>query len=444
MKLFKFDWFSSKEREKLEKEKEQLRKEKENLEKSLEESYLEKTRIELELIAVKNSTKGDEIRPYKNIYYVDKTLTVISNDGDIITQIDVEKEKYESVLNCKSFSDIKDILFVKDKISAEKSFDLSPFHSVLETHPDFIKVGENFQLRGINLTIPDIVLSSFIESIEKNLIEEYESLKRFWALLAMNGMESSRKDLLTFIKDNDVKITKNGNIILYRRIVSQSKAEKGLTKFVSLTYFNVKKKRKKSPKDFDVFHDKSFYIRHIDSFKEPKGRRIGNLYELYTDPSLNKENVFTSYHNKGKHTIKVGQIYKINESEINTNNGLCAAGGLHAASVSYNYSGFGDTPVVVLVNPSKTITVPVNETGKLRTTEMFIACINDKPHGVHFSENALSAFDDEYTTLTIKEIEESIKNKTFGVASIENNISPINFRDLESIKEILNKRIIKS
>lgn len=111
--------------------------------------------------------------------------------------------------------------------------------------------------------------------------------------------------------------------------------------------------------------------------------------------------------------------------------------------MDYNYSSFGDVPVVVLVNPSKAITVPVGEIGKLRTIEMFVACVNDKPQGVHFDEDSLLAFDEEYNNLTIKELEDAIRDKSFKSASILDEVSPITFTDLKSIKNMLSNRVIK-
>lgn len=205
---------------------------------------------------------------------------------------------------------------------------------------------------------------------------------------------------------------------------------------------------KKAPSNYIVFELADGTFASTSSTMVPKGatKVKGVLKDLYLDLPNMEANNYTAYH-KGTSgvdpEIKIGGIYKIDETGINLDNGLCAAGGLHAAAVNYNYNGFGDTPVVVLVNPSKAITVPLGETGKLRTTEMFVACINDKPHGVHYDSDGLSAFDEEYNNLTIQELEEAIKDKSFKVASVENNISPIAFTDLTAIRDMLSHRVIQ-
>lgn len=77
----------------------------------------------------------------------------------------------------------------------------------------------------------------------------------------------------------------------------------------------------------------------------------------------------------------------------------------------------------------------------MRTVEMFIACINDKPRGVHFDESALSAFDEEYHDLTISQLENAVKNKSFDNINISKSKVDINIVDVENIKNMLKDRV---
>lgn len=97
---------------------------------------------------------------------------------------------------------------------------------------------------------------------------------------------------------------------------------------------------------------------------------------------------------------------------------------------------------MVLVSPSKAITVPLSDRGKLRTTEMMVCCINDKPIGEHFSEEDLSAFDEEYNHLSIQELEESLAGKSFGAISVKDETSPITVIDMSNIRDMLSQRIV--
>jgi hypothetical protein len=224
----------------------------------------------------------------------------------------------------------------------------------------------------------------------------------------------------------------------------KDKTDNALTSFVSQVYAERKRQKKAHthPRNYNVVkgHDGSYAITDIVN-KVTGGTILGNLEDMYKKLPELESNTYTSSHNKGKTQIKIGGVYQIPENEINLDNGLCAAGGLHAAAVDYDYSGFGDVPVVVLVNPSKAITVPVNETGKLRTTEMFVAAVNDKPHGQHFDEGALSAFDEEYHDFSLGELEKAVRDKTFDPICVAGNKPAVPMVDLDTIRGMLKDRV---
>lgn len=451
MNWFKFDWFGSKERKQLQSERD-----------------LNEILIQHSEALTKEIVKSREVasKPYKNLYYTSDIVTVVLQDGTLLSK-QVDKSVFEQIREANTEKEILDLLsptVVETQTDTQEQLNMVLNNlGILKFHPEFEIKGNSVFLKGINLAIPPSVLASFIEICEKiesvdvigreaefdEYSDQYEALKMFWIKLALNGLEQSRQDLLMFVKENDVRITRNGNLVLYRRIVTTGTGNKALVKYISQEYYNVKR-LKKNPEDYavvvnDAGGDNWDLISHEDLLNLTdtgmKGKIFGNLKELYLDLPNMEANTYTSAHNKGRYTIQIGSIYREDESKINLDNGLCAAGGLHAAAVDYNYSGFGDTPVVVLVNPSKAITVPLSERAKLRTTEMFIAAINDKPIGTHFDDGALSAFDEEYNNLTISELEEAIKQKSFNVASVQEHISPISFTDLETIKDMLKGRI---
>ena len=432
-------------------------------------------------ISIQNSmnvTQEDIIEPkcYTKLIYSNKNITVVFSDGDYISLSNVDQDKFFMVKNATSKEEIEFILLDKKVVDEEEDTPeekkmVKDNLDVFRDHEDFIVDNSKVQMRGVNLELPSPVVFSFIEILEKmeilkesgatfggtdtesekyqELGEMYNALKTFWLKLALNPIKQSRTDLLTFIKKNDVRITPNGNLVLYRKIVKQGNETNGdvggdLVAFISQQYYKIKK-MKKGPKSYGVYSKLNEYqLLHID--KEPKEgdwEFKGILDELYKNLSTVKENTYVSSHRgkNGQLSIKVGAIYSIPDDEINLDNSICAAGGLHAAAVNYNYGSFGDTPVVVLVNPSKAITVPRGEISKLRTTEMFIACVNDKPHGVHFDDGALSAFDEEYHDLGMQELEEIVKNKEFDKLEIKKNKVVINETSIETIKNILAARV---
>ncbi len=406
-------------------------------------------------------------RPYRKLYYSNKNITVIFNDGTMVSKPNVSFQTFTQVRDAKTETQIEDLLI--DKVQFEPPMDkenrvetqeerqlVSSNLDVFKDKSDFEVRGTDVYLKGVNLPMPAPVIASFIELIEKEegamkqganrdvvdaYYEQRNALKMFWLKLALNTLPQSREDLLIFVRKNDVRITRNGNLILYRRIVTKAGADTKLVTDVTQEYYKIKKQGL-DPREFAVVAtDKGYTACHLESPDIPESQHlIGNLQVMYLELPTYDTNSFTSAHDR-KVEIKLGGIYKIADDKINLDNGICAAGGLHAAAVDYNYSGFGDMPVVVLVNPSKAITVPMGETGKLRTTEMFVACVNDKPQGVHFDESALSAFDSEYHDLTLSELEEAAKSKSFDTLSIQDNVPAISLADLNTIRNMLKDRV---
>lgn len=454
MKWFKLTWFNSKDRE--------------NLKKSAES--LEKIERTNEAIAEAVTVKPESVsgKPYKNLIYSNSNLTVVFPDGTVLDKMNVDRDFFEKVRNSYTQSAIESLMIDRtlpplpkvDVNTSETEVErkvISDNLDVLRNHKDFEICGIQVKLKGVNLPIPAIVLASFIEILEKlqalneqshnfvaieedELFDQYQALKMFWLKLALNPLPQSREDLLTFCRKNDIHITNNGNLILYRRIVSRGGADTKYVTFVSQTYYSLKKKgedtrnyavgKRRGDLYFVDLRDDNFIVDEL----------IGNLQHLYLELPEYETNNFTAWHDQ-KVSIKIGAIYSIPDNKINLNNTICAAGGLHAAAVDYNYSGFGDTPVVVLVNPSKAITVPMGETGKLRTTEMFIACVNDKPQGTHFDESALSAFDEEYHDFTLAELEQAASTKSFEGLSVQEHVPAISLVDVAAIKDMLRARI---
>lgn len=412
----------------------------------------------------------DNSKPYKNIFYSNNNLTVVFKDGTMLSKSNVPMLLFICVRDAKDEVEIENLLI--DKIVStekpkhesetieERKLVSDNLDSLIE-NPEFEVKGKEVYLKGVNLAMPASVIASFIELCEKlqhfaesegvtndegsvdteqEIVDQYQALKMFWLKLALNTLPQSREDLLTFVRKNDVRITRNGNLILYRRIVSKAGADTKLVTFISQQYYRLKKENQDT-KNFAIARVGDDYgLVDLRDYNGIGPEPFINLQVAYLELPTYDTNTFTAAHDRNV-DIRIGGIYKIPEDGINLNNGICAAGGLHAAAVDYDYSGFGDMPVVVLVNPSKAITVPTGETGKLRTTEMFIVCVNDKGIGEHFDESALGAFDDEYHDLSLSELEEAAKSKSFEKLSVQDTVPAVSLVDLNTIKDMLKRRI---
>jgi hypothetical protein len=123
---------------------------------------------------------------------------------------------------------------------------------------------------------------------------------------------------------------------------------------------------------------------------------------------------------------------------------------LHVASKAYDYSGFGDTAILVAVNPMDVLAVPRGEDGKLRTCAFTPVAVLEQDE-----ENNILADDDmEVEDLLfvhyeeqVAKLEEMISNNSAYELNINHILNaPSHYMlsnilsNLQSAEEIINSR----
>ena len=314
------------------------------------------------------------VKPYSTLRLVNDTVIVTTPEGDMFTKSGIDKAFYESVKATTTEVELYNLFFekpvntptngVSERVEVETPEERRSVlqnSKVLSVNPDF-KVSEGkIYLTGVDLEMPASVAGSFIEILEKILLaatpeekaqltESYEALKMFWYWTALNPIEASRNDLLSFVRREDIKITKNGLLEMYRRVVSKGKSNKDLVNFISNNYYKVKR-WKKSPDNYRIVELKKgvWQLEKVNN-TSPGGTILGNLTSLYNDLPNMSENTYTDAHTRSK-DIRIGAVYKEDEDKIDLSNNVACGGGLHTGSHTFMFSGFGDTGVLVLVNP---------------------------------------------------------------------------------------------
>ncbi len=466
---FNFNWFrlNKKEREELK----QLREEKWARANEREEDQI--------VIATLQNQLLEEIKPYKGLVFMGTSIVVIFQD-DTSVVLPCNDTQRIAVENANSKEEILNILRVPEKDVEIKEVDV--FHeeekieaiSVIEKYPDFeVKDGKIYMV-GISVKIPDCISGAFVELLERieknqylisgdcttsqryewtNEVEDLESsfigLKKFWCHLCTNPIDYSREDALKFVQSNDIRLSSEGNLILYRNFIKIGE-DKEYVRFISENYFRIKG-QKKSPKNYTVYDfegDENYKIIKSqkvceESFQNENYTVLGNLSDLYSTLSSIESNKYTSWHNKGRYVVSVNSLYKIDENieKLNTGRYACHGGALHACNNKYDYSSFGDEKMIVLVNPSKILTIPSADSGKLTVSEMWVACTNPNKIGVHF-EGGLDNIEDEYNKLIMEEYKEVLLSKNLDKLSINEDKPKINVEDLDSIISILSNKVI--
>lgn len=368
--------------------------------------------------------------------YVNGTATIISDEETFIFT-NVSKDCFKELMNLtraelhsKVMSKLSDS--VKDNMRTKSS--LEDF--VIKNANVFYLDKGLLYLREIPLPIPPELKDTFINANK----EELEALKNFWCWTALNPNPESRQDLYTFVKHNGIQITPNGNLVLYRSIVKRSDADSSLIDFVSSQWTKIRK-WKKSPSNFYVYRDRldptQFLLKPVlAGTVEGVFDYAGNLQELYENLPNMSENDYTDGHTK-KMNIKIGQVYKIDESGVSTDNRVSCDRGLHVASKSYDYGSFGDTKVVVLVNPSKVRAVPLGEAQKMRVSEMFILCKQ-----TDLDDDLLLEYDNKYFDANMEELVSEIKGANIqDVKGADRKLFDALFINNDALKKAYEKAI---
>ncbi len=316
-KEFKLDWFGKKKYDSLIKEIQELKK---------------------VITEEKASTK-----PYKKAYYANGIITIVLYSGDVLSKVcDITLAKQLDTFNTEfeiieAYSD-KPVLAVSSEFNMDEkekmAKDLFSIHSdeVLDILGDqFDEKNGEFFYKGVNLAIPTILLNAMVETKRQGMDNQFNSFKNFWLWTSLNPVESSRNDLFTFIRKNDVKLTGTGLLVLYRRIVGRQnkKNSKTLEDFISQQYFGIKK-NKKSPKSYTILQEPNGNYRRVNIGKEsifPTSLIIGNLHTIYKNLADVIDNVYTDSHT-GTKKIQIGTIYREDESKIDLDNTVDCSTGL--------------------------------------------------------------------------------------------------------------------
>jgi hypothetical protein len=433
-KIFDFDFFGKKAKEKL--------KEVQNI----NDFLLQREREEAVLI---NPLK----KPYKNIIYSNGIITVIFKDGNVISAAK-PLEIVEIVKNATDESQVITLLKTekvkpqldKNKEEAENIQKFAKYkEEVLELlGEDFNCKNEQFFYKNISLPINSLILNSLIEHKKNNAQEEYNALIHFFLWSAANPIEESRNDLYKAVKQYDVKLTNNGQLVTFRSVWKVAK-DTALLEYVSEQYFK-KKRHKKSPSNYSIYSSDDF-----EGLKTVKNHKIteydfqsrnhiivGNLNELYNFLQKADDNRYTDDYTR-KQDIRIGSIYKLPEEFELGKRGSCG-GALHTSlsKDAYNYNGYGDTQVVAIVNPMYVYRMDTGSGGKIGVKEMFIAAKEDEKN---IKENLVN-FDDVYSTMSILELENSLQNKSFETISVQEEVPVINLTDLKQITQSLKSKIV--
>ncbi len=328
-------------------------------------------------------------KPYLNVRLVNDVLTIVLNDGSILTKPNATEQDYRTAIVASTEATLFNIC-ADSEVSEEKrkqEAEVKRIQSLqegirtLEGLEDFEIEGNSVKLAGTGRTMPQLLVEKFIELVELydadpfNDVrddEEYQALKRFFMWCCLNPRAEVANDLYEFLETNCFRITKQGFFVALRNVVTLHGGTE-LVQFVSNAYNKVKAVWKKKPDNYTVFLENGEYkLVHLDDLYETigdydengdfyddeisidHGEKIGNLTELYLDLPNRHENRFTDAHTR-TFDIRIGQVVNMPPTECDWSTADCAHAGLHFTADQINYVGCGDQSVLVLINPMKIV-----------------------------------------------------------------------------------------
>jgi hypothetical protein len=444
-------------------------------------------------------------KPYLNIKMVNDTLTIVMNDGNIITKSPATADDFNTARECKTETCLFDLVStqeIKDQrrkaeAEYEKAKAVQRGAEYLATLDQFEMKNGSLYLKGINRSLPPLLVEEFLEVTGRNFgtdNDEFLALQRFFMWCCLNPRAEVADKLFNFLKKNSFSITKQGFFVALRNVVTLHGGTE-LVDFVSNAYNKVKAVWKKKPDDYTVFFLKdegAYKIVHEDAlFKQEEetceycdgsgtysdwddeyessechdcdgtgkvtvdvaidhGDNIGNLTELYLDLPNRAENRYTDAHTR-TFDIRIGRPVDMPMEKCRWNTDDCGAEGLHFTSDEIHYVGCGDTSVLVLINPMKVVGIGESKGRCYEYLPIMTVPREEATEILHDLDFDTLELDESYAVRELDNLAEKAKEGfTAEAKKYDFNLPALSavevytiVKSLDEIKQEISKRIVK-
>lgn len=304
-----------------------------------------------------------------------KHITVILNDGMMLTSNTCTDEIYNQIVNNQEDEDLAKSLLIPEY--AKKEEEATTKIKLLDdwTESKYLTVvGSSVYIKTISeLTLPeDLAVAIYKAELagDKELVDTYLN---FWTLCSLNPDSRARINLFWFLNRYGMTISKSGLFVAYRNVRLKKEGsgiDTKLADFVSAEYTRVKHKLKKSPKNYVVGYKEDSDELSINTDRSKLSKVLGMLDEMYL--KLSDETVAPTYTDahSGSFTIKIGEVVSMPREECDSVQENTCSRGLHVAGKQWleaNGNYFGNISLMVLVNPADVVAVPPSDGyGKMR------------------------------------------------------------------------------
>lgn len=443
------------------------------------------------------------LKPYSNIKFVNDVLTIILNDGNIVSKYPATMDDFNRARNSKTEVELFTVCSSKEGLEEKRKFEeevkrnealSAGIKSLIDFAEDEFEERDGaLYMTGIDRSMPQLLIEEFIILFQEDwnddeVNERWEGLKRFWMWCCLNPRAEVADELFRFLKDNSFRITKQGFFVALRNVVTLHGGAE-LVHFVSNTYNKVKAVWKKSPEKYTVFLENGQYkIVHEDDlytdewvecdycYGEPvpeedqedcacptcdgeggytditrveHGELIGSLTDLYLDLPNRAENRFTDDWTK-TFDIRVGVPVKMPMEECNWSTQDCAAAGLHFTADQIHYVGCGDQSMLVLINPMKVVGIGQHKGRCYEYLPIMTVPREEATSILHDLDFDTMQLDDAYAIQELDNLAEKVKEGFAAEAKKYNfNFPTINpqtvekiIANLDEMKQVIGGRVV--
>lgn len=360
------------------------------------------------------------VKPYKSAKLIGRTAIFVLQSGVTLEKLECTESEWNDLLNCKTEQEMAKLIYFATEKKPDDKLKVDENWEILKDNPDFDVDNGVVKLKGVNRSLPVLLVNKFVEIVDNHTneelktLDEFIALKNFWYWLCLNPFPEVVDNLYDFLHKGDFKITRDGMFLGYRRVCKVAE-NTDLVDFISNSYVKIKG-WKKSPKNYSVYSSDDFEGGSLienskiptEEFQSRNHRVVGNLADLYQNLDTMEENRYTDNHTRS-FDIRIGKVVSIPRSECTHSNMDCGTGGLHFANKGFNYYSFGDTGILMLINPMNVVGTGDN---KGRTSEYLPLCvISEEEERSILGEKDFDTYSlqEYYAEEQLKDLEENVK-----------------------------------
>lgn len=295
----------------------------------------------------------------KKLIYNNPNIVVVFDDNSILKTTCTQEVANDIALNEYSDQEIQIMLDSEHKNNIAKVQAAKKVIGAVQKDPDFYYKEFNLYLKGIEVPIPLAFADFFHVLMNKGDQKELERFKNFWRWTSLIRQKNSRESFYNYAMKNSMIITDEGFVIGFRRANAKN-TNPELASFVSTQFLRLKGNKKSTSVDVFELEDGGYSLKS----PFPNSQSVGLLKDLY----YKNDSGFTSNHSnsKGEKLLyQLGVETRLPVDECDWSNVECSRG-LHVSNGGYDFSGFGDTPLAVLINPMDVVHCPYSDHSKMR------------------------------------------------------------------------------